>query len=248
MKKFFFILNGKFTVGNIFSIICSILFAIILRHLYFHFIGFLPLMGELEALDISYLSIVAVFKLIFTALLEYLLEDKFYMPLSEAITQKRLTTFMVNSDSQSSNPGASSKYLERKYAETDAKLQKDLEYNQARYDVGTKMWNVLDEQSEKLAKLRSIKSDKRVQFLQEDGGLQLDVPSNMTDTEANSLAKQVGALDRALLNKFSEYNNLSGKDVRLYESKSTDLFKERADLKRKEYEDLFENTATSKKK
>jgi hypothetical protein len=62
----------------------------------------------------------------------------------------------------------------------------------------------------------------------------------MTDTEVNKLAKQVGALDRGLLNKFSEYNNLSRKDVRLYESNSTDLFKERADLKRKEYEDLFD--------
>lgn len=199
----------------------------------------------------------ALFKLIFTALLEYLLEDKFSIPLFEAITQKRLTTFMVNSDSQGSNAEASSKgnnaetsskYTDRKYAELDAKLQKDLDYNQARYDVGTKMWDVLNEQSEKLAKLRSIKSDKRVQFFQENGGLQLDVPSNMTDTEANELAKQVGALDRALLNKFSEYNNLSRKDVRLYGSKSTDLFKERVDLKRKEYQDLFEKANPEKKK
>nr|GFA07772.1 hypothetical protein [Tanacetum cinerariifolium] len=135
---------------------------------------------------------------------------------------------MVNSDSQGSNAEASSKgdntetsskYLDRRYAELDAKLQEDLAYNQARYDVGSKMWDVLNEQSEKLAKLRTIKSDKRVQFFQENGGLQLDVPSNMTDREANDLAKQVGALDRALLNKFSEYNNLSRKDVRLYDSK-----------------------------
>lgn len=252
MKKFLSILNRKLSVGNVLAIIASCLFAIVLRHSYLHFLDILPVRGGLEVSDISYLSLVAVFKFILTAYLEYLLGDKFSILLFEAMGQKQLTTLsMVNSDSKGKNAEASSKGknvessskdADPRYPKEDATLEEHLAHAKARFEVGTKMWNGLDEQRDKINKLYRIKSDKGVKFFQVNGGLELDVPSSMTDTEANKLSQQVGALDRALQNKFSEYNNLSRKDVRLYESNSTDLFKERADLKRKDYEDLFEKT------
>ena len=41
----------------------------------------------------------------------------------------------------------------------------------------------------------------------------------MTDIDAQKLSKEIGALDRSIQNKFSEYRNLSSKDARLYESR-----------------------------
>ena len=75
------------------------------------------------------------------------------------------------------------------------------------------------EQSEKILKLHSIKSDKDVKFYQENGGLELSVSNNMTDANAEKLSKEVGALNRAKKkkNKFSEYQNLLKKDARLYD-------------------------------
>jgi cytochrome c oxidase subunit 1 len=198
----------------------------------------------------------AALSLIFANVLLYLLQDLKeldYSPLlsylgfevatlvsSSTTAKPDITALKMDSAGSSNSAETSSKDRDPKHPEIDPKLQQRLDHMQAQFDTGTKMWNVLDELTEKLGKLMSIKRVNRVQFFQENGGLQLGVPGNMTDTEVNKLAKQVGALDRAILNKFSEYNNLSHRDVRLYESKSTDLFKGRADLRRKEYKELFD--------
>ena len=81
-----------------------------------------------------------------------------------------------------------------------------------------KMDAVLNEQSSKILKLRSIASRHDVKVIQDNGGLDLFVPSSMNNDVAGKLSRQVGALDRALQNKFSEYENLSRKDARLYGS------------------------------
>ena len=65
------------------------------------------------------------------------------------------------------------------------------------------------EQSEKILKLHSIKSDKDVKFYQENGGLELSVSNNMTDANAEKLSKEVGALDRAIKKK--KINSLNTK-------------------------------------
>ena len=80
------------------------------------------------------------------------------------------------------------------------------------------MANVLSEQSDKILKLHSIKIWKGVEFYEVNRSLDLTVPVNMTDSEADKLSKEVRALDRALQSKFSEYNNLSRKHARLYQS------------------------------
>lgn len=62
------------------------------------------------------------------------------------------------------------------------------------------------EQSEKILKLHSIKSDKDVKFYQENGGLELSVSNNMTDANAEKLSKEVGALNRAKKKKINSLN------------------------------------------
>lgn len=126
---------------------------------------------------------------------------------------------MVNSDPQSSSVDNSSKGKNTiTKQEQERQRESYKKFIDEQFRVGDKMWDVLDEQSNKILKLGSIKSQKDVKFYQEDGSLELSVPEKMSDTEANKLSKEVGALDRSLQNKFSEYNNLSRKDVRLYDS------------------------------
>ncbi len=76
--------------------------------------------------------------------------------------------------------------------------------------------------------------------------MQLDITGDMTDLEAGRLSKQVAALDRALQNKLVEYNNLSRKDVTLYDSFSTCAFKSVGDLNKEKYNDLFDKTNEKK--
>lgn len=110
------------------------------------------------------------------------------------------------------------------------------------------MWNVLIEQSEKIFSLNSIKLNKDVKFLQENESLELSVPNSMTDAEAEKLSKEVGALDRALQNKFSEYQNLLRKDARLYDSKIALTCKDLWDDNQKKYKELFETEVKKIKK
>lgn len=222
MTKFFNILNRKLTVGNLFTIIVSFIFAIVLRHLYLYLFDFLPVRGELEALDISYFGIVVLFKSIFSAFLEYLLNDKFSIPLFEAIGggvgHKGGTTLgMVNSDPKGSSAESSSKG-KNTVTKQESETEKNNKFLDEQHRVGGIMWDVLNEQTDKITKLRNIKNSKDVQFYEVDGNLDLSVPATMSDTEANKVSKEVGAIDRSLQNKFSEYNNLSSKDARLYDS------------------------------
>lgn len=225
MIKFFNILNRKFTIGNLLTIIASFIFAIILRQSYLHYLDFLPIRGELEALDISYFGIVVLFRFIFSAFLEYLLNDKFSIPLFEGIggkvgqTDREIITLgMVNSDNEKSSTPED--FYKNKDYITKRTLEraKNPKFHDEMYEAGDKMENVLKEQSDKILKLHSIGKQKNVEFYEENGALGITVPQAMTDSEGQKLSKEIGAIDRSLQNKFSEYKNLSTKDVRLYES------------------------------
>lgn len=231
MRNFLNIINRKLTIGNLSSIIASLVFAIILRHVYLHLLEYWPVKGKLESLDISYFALVAVFKFIITAFLEHLLHEKISIPLFQGVELSKTTTLsMVNSD-KSPSPESSPK---GKYASVKQKVDRFVEnarpsvkqvieenrkFIEEKFNTSHKMWNVLMEQSEKILKLHSIKSDKDVKFYQENGGLELSVSNNMTDANAEKLSKEVGALDRAIKkkNKFSKYQNLLKKDARLYD-------------------------------
>lgn len=113
-----------------------------------------------------------------------------------------------------------------------------------------KMNTVLDEQTSKILKLHSIASRYDVKFIQENGGLELSVPSSMSNDVAEKLSKEVGSLDRALQNKFSEYDNLSRKDIRLYNSSGTTTYSGVLSNNKVMYKELFEseNSNITKKK
>jgi hypothetical protein len=109
MRKLLNIINRKLTIGNVSSIIASLVFAIVLRHVYLHLLEFLPVKGKLESLDLSYFALVSVFKFIITAFLEHFLDEKFSIPLFKGVELSKTTTLsMVNSD-KSPSPESSPK-------------------------------------------------------------------------------------------------------------------------------------------
>ena len=111
-----------------------------------------------------------------------------------------------------------------------------------------KMNTVLNEQTSKILKLHSIASRHDVKFIQENGGLELSVPSSMSNEVAEKLSKEVGSLDRALQNKFSEYDNLSRKDIRLYNSSGTTIYSGILSNNKLMYKELFESQKENIKK
>lgn len=223
MTKFLNILKTKLTLGSVLTIIASFIFAFLVRHLYLYLFNFLPIRGELELLDISFFGIVVLFKFIFSALLEYLMNDKFSIPLYEVIGkgvgQKSPTTLsMVNGDNEASSSKQSSSSKGKVPDVSKGYTKENDKFLDEKYEVGEKMCNVLNEQTNKILRLHSIRIFKDVKFYEENGGLELSVPLSMTDSEAEKLSKEVGAIDRGLQNKFSEFKNLSRKDTELYES------------------------------
>jgi hypothetical protein len=130
-------------------------------------------------------------------------------------------------------------------AERDPAFKQELEENNKFLDEmsshSDKMNAVLNEQTSKILKLHSIASRNDVRFIQEDGGLELSVPSSMGNDVAEKLSKEVGSLDRALQNKFSEYDNLSRKDIRLYNSSGTTIYSGIYSNNKIMYKELFES-------
>ena len=70
----------------------------------------------------------------------------------------------------------------------------------------------------------------------------------MSNEVAEKLSREVGALDRSLQNKFSEYENLSRKDIRLYDCQGTTLNEGVFSNNKQMYHDLFQSENEKKKK
>jgi hypothetical protein len=278
MKKFINLLTRRLTLGSLFTTIASFLFAIALRKLFLYEFDILPVKGEIQAIDISFLGIIILFRLICNVFMEYLLNDKFATPLIQVGGYKDSTALSMENTSNSNHSGkgsskdseggsppkASSKgpLTDEQYskvrqminnkADQNPSFKQELEESRQFIDQmfahTDKMEAVLNEQTSKILKLYSIASGNDVKFIQENGGLDLSIPSNMSDEVAEKLSREVGALDRSLNNKFSEYENLSRKDIRLYDSQGTTVYEGVFSNNKQMYKDLFQSANEKKKK
>lgn len=77
MTKLINLLYNRFTYGNLLTAIATFIFAIALRQLFLFVFDILPIKGELQTVDISYFAILLLFRLICSALIEFILNDKF---------------------------------------------------------------------------------------------------------------------------------------------------------------------------
>lgn len=108
MKNFISHLNTKITVGNVLTVIASFIFAIVARQSCLHLFDVLPVRGELGSLDITFLALIHVFRIIVSAFVEVCLQDKYHMPiLGEIGVKSRITFNMDNTQGPSGNTSAS---------------------------------------------------------------------------------------------------------------------------------------------
>lgn len=253
MKKLFTILRNKFTPINLLVIVATFLFAVLLRHIFLHFLEYPPVRGKLEVLDIGFFTIVVLFKIIFSAFMEYLLDDKFSVPF------KQSTVFnMENSNSENTSEGSSKgtqiisdeerektrimieKAIKNLSKESQASIESNNRFIEESVNTLEKMQNVLLEQEKKIFELYRIKQLNDVKIFEENGNLYITAPGNMSDSEANKVSKQIDSIDRSLQNKFSEYKNLMSKDGRLYGSEWSDVNKPVWEVNQKLYKELFD--------
>ena len=77
MTRLINILYNRLTYGNLFTAIATFMFSIALRQLFLFVFDILPIKGELQTVDISYLAIIILFRIICNAFIEFILDDKF---------------------------------------------------------------------------------------------------------------------------------------------------------------------------
>lgn len=245
MKRFSSIFNKKFTLGTIISILVSFIFAVLLRYLYQYLYLIDPIKGGINIYDLSFFGIIITFKFIFSILLEYFLEDKFFIPLSDIFVKPNSNILMMEKDnaqgsssekykgksqaSSSKNQASSSNKPPELGLEDDFKLQDNISEN-------------LETQQKMIDKLRDIKS-KGVKFYGYKGNLDIEVPSEFTPEEGAKTAKEVGVIDRILQTKFSEYKELKKKDSIENNSKWGNIYGGLRKLYKTEYKNLFEENS-----
>ena len=98
MRRFFYFLNTKLTIGLLISTFCTFVFAFMVNCSCEYWFESFPVKGGLGLLDISYFGILVAFRFLFATVLEYLLQDNFYLPLSNFISKPNITALMMDAD------------------------------------------------------------------------------------------------------------------------------------------------------
>lgn len=253
MKNFFNLLISKLTIGFFFSGLSTFAFAFLLRQSYLHFFELLPIKGELGLLDLSYLSLVFIFRFIISTFLEYYLEEKYFMLLYQGNTKeighKVVTVLNMDKSENPSGEGSSKGEI----VLTD-KIRKELseegrrrfggqsDFIERLFDINAKMDSVLSEQRDLIVKLYTLKAKNDLKMHQEEGCLDISVPSDMKDEKVRQLSKQVAAIDRGLQNKFAEYKNLYAKSEKMTgpDDETTNTYEGEWEDNKKVYKELFE--------
>ena len=229
MRNFMSLLYSKLTIGFIISIIFTFAFGFSLRYIYEHFYSIVPVIGGITKIDISFYSLVTSFKLLFTTFLEYLLEDTYTIPIGDMLAEKRKYTFLMDNNAKDS-PGESSSKTPSKVHYVDKTLQLTQEFGEN-----------LSDQRKMIHRMRDLKLSKNLRyFLDSNGGLELDAPSNISDKELKDLSKQVGIMDRIINTKRGEYEKLQVRDLMAHGSMVSNSCSKMNEQLKNEYKDLFE--------
>lgn len=192
MTKCLNLLYHRLTLGNLLTAIATFIFAIALRQLFLYVFDILPIKGEIQTIDITYLGIIIIFKLICNAFIEFILNDNFETSLIKELGYKQATALNMENTANTSSSGEGSykgskggnsskaPLTEEQYAkvrqmidnkaERDPKFKQELDkshkFIEEMFTHSEKMEAVLEEQINKILKLRSIASRHDVKFIQ----------------------------------------------------------------------------------
>lgn len=204
MRKFLNTLSSKLTVGTVLAFMVSLTFGVLLRMLFADFLEIEIIKAELSISNLSFFSIIALFRFIFAAFLEYSLGEKMLVPVGQIFKEFDPTLKMEDKNSASNS---SSKDLP---SSSSSKKLSTGEKFKLLDDIGDNA----DTQRKMIDRLGTLKSEKDLKYFEDDkGNLSLSAPAGTSDEELESLSKQVGVIDRIIKTKLSEYKKLVHKDV-----------------------------------
>lgn len=245
MKKFFNIINRKITRGSFFTILASFIFSIAMRYTYLFLFDYFPIKGELEALDISYFFIIASFKFIFSACLEYWLKDQFTIPLFEPIgkevLRKHITLSMVNNGSPGSTTDKSFADSSKSKSNTDnyEGIKKSVT-SESLDNMTNNFHSTLKDMLQSAIELDTIKRSSNVSYsVDKNGTLSMDVPKSLSERDERIIADKVSDLDAKYIASSDRFSKLLELDQKLYNGFTTKYFKESHEKAMKKYNDLF---------
>lgn len=175
--------------------VISFIFAVLSRLAFDYVLGTIPIVGGLSFIDVSYFSIIVIFRFIINSILEHMLGDMFYIHVSDFSEFKYDNILKMDNSNTNSSSDDSYRLSHREWV-----------------NLNTQFCDNLSHLSEMIKKMGELKIEKGIKYIQdEDGGLAVDAPNSMSDKEATDLSKRVGVIDRIIQTKFDEYKELEKK-------------------------------------
>lgn len=202
MKTLITIFKNKLTLGFVLGLAASFLYAFLLKLSLEHFFDIYPTKGGLNIWDIGYFFSIAFWRILIDSYLQLALSDNYKMSIASAIKHPDyLTLFTNRSDQSSSNENTSF----AKGKESDIS-----ELNQS-FILQDEMMSNLKTQNQMIQKLLDLKRLNDLKYYEVNGALELDGPSNLSDSQLIRLSREVGTIDRIINTKVSEYSILEKK-------------------------------------
>lgn len=211
MTKFKQLLYNKLTLGLVLSVLGSLIFAVILKFSLGYYFDINPVKGGLTVIDLTCFLSIVTWKIFLSTFIELILGEKFYTPIGVYIDDPNSTISKMDKGKDTSADKAESSSKSSKTKDTSCNTLDTVDY----YDLFMETTANLDRQYEMVRKLRDLKSSNDLKYYINKGALELEVPSNLSEAEANILSNKVGIMDRIYNTKYSEYKSLLKKDSRL---------------------------------
>lgn len=249
MKKFIYILKKKITVRSVLSILISISASIVLKLIFEYHFYVIPVKGGLNIIDITFVSIIIFIRFLFDALLEL------YFPLEDKITlgtvshntphiREKFVNFSSNSNnesSSSSNNPSSSNPNNQSSSNPNNESVSDSTIGDERRKLAKQMMENSNIQRSTIFRMWELKTANDLKyFLDKEGNLSLEAPSNTSDEQLERFSKEVAIMDRIINTKFSEYKSLSEKDALNHRGFLSNLLKSGYNYNKNKYNNLFE--------
>lgn len=213
ITKFKKLLYSKLTLGLVLSVLGSLIFAVILKFSLAYYFDINPVRGGLTVIDLTCFLSIVTWKILLSTFIELILGEKFYNPIGVYINDINST---ISKMDKGKDTGAYKGESSSKSSKTNDTSCKSAPLDTIDYhDLFMETTANLDRQYEMVKKLRDLKSSKDLKYYINKGALELEVPSNLSETEANTLSNKVGIMDRIYNTKYSEYKSLLKKDSRL---------------------------------
>lgn len=239
----------KITLRSIFSVFICYIFSMMLRWVW-HYYAIPILDSGLSIEDFTFFGIIAIFRFILNILLEHFLvnetsnPDYKYHTLSmqdnSSSSKEKEKSYSTSKDNSSSSKG---KGKEKSYISSKDKGKIQDSGTKEELDRYFKSWEqvekILDDQEALINKLKNIKDNKKIRYIDEEGSLSIEVPP-MSEKDTKKISDEIGIIDRLLNIYFDDYKKIMDKDLKDTKGALKLLWDPVADRKKDSYKNLFE--------